>query len=71
MMDGKAGDHGIKLPQSWQRKIHVVLHDADAGIVVEPLPHRLQHGGGEVDCDRVGVWMPLADQRQQAPIAGT
>jgi hypothetical protein len=68
-MDRKARNNRIKRTKSRQRKIHVVVKNANPGIRGEPLSHCLEHSGRKIDRYRFRFRMPLPHQREQPSVA--
>ena len=71
VMNGKAGDDRIKLPERGKSLIEIVGDHVDRRIPGKPFSHSFQHRWREIDCHGFGVRVLAPDQRQQATIART
>ena len=70
MMNGEAGNHGVKAAQFGKRVFEIVGHNRYGAIVGKTPARRFQHGGRKINGHRFDIWMVEFDQGQQTPVSG-
>jgi hypothetical protein len=69
MMDRKRRDHRVHEPPHGERPSEVVLAQFDQPLVGKALAGVGEHRLREIDAERPGVGMLLADETDQPPVA--
>ena len=69
MMNGEAGNHGVKAAQLRKRVFEIVGQNCDGAIVDKTPARRFQHGGRKINGHRRGVRMVEFDQGEETPVS--
>src|ERR1700722_18375715 len=70
MMNGKAGNYGVKFAQVGERSLKIVSDDFDRRLATKAFSGSFEHGGREIKRHRRGVRVVQFHQCEQASVAG-